>query len=314
MHNEFVWAEKYRPRNIDETILPEDLKATFNRFVESGKFPNLLLHGTSGIGKTTAAIAMLSEMGCEYVLINGSMNNGIDTLRTDIQAFASTVSLVGTGKKYVILDEADYLTANTQAALRNFMEEYSANCGFILTCNFLNKIIEPLHSRCSVISFNFGAKEKPSLATQFYKRVTHILDSEGIGYDKKAVAELINLHYPDYRRILNELQYYSATGKIDSGILRMVSVEELDALIDHLKEKKFTAARKWMAEHSDLDSSVFYKMLYDILPGKVKNTSTIAEVIYTLADYQYKEAFVANPEINRMACVSVIMGTVTDWI
>jgi DNA polymerase III delta prime subunit len=237
IRDDFLWVEKYRPRKIEDTILPEDLKATFQEFVNNGNIPNLLLCGSAGVGKTTVARAMLEEINADYIVINGSMNGNIDTLRNDIRNFAATVSFTG-GRKYVILDEADYLNANsTQPALRNFMEEYSSNCGFILTCNFVNRIIDPLHSRCSVVEFKIGAKEKAELAKQFMQRVCGILDDEKVGYEKKVLAEIITKHFPDWRRVLNELQRYSVRGTIDSGILSSVDNVEIKELVKHLKGK-----------------------------------------------------------------------------
>jgi DNA polymerase III delta prime subunit len=256
---------------------------------------------------------MLDELGADYIVINGSMNGNIDTLRVDIQNFASTVSFSG-GRKYVILDEADYLNANsTQPALRNFMEEFSKNCGFILTCNFANRIIEPLQSRCSVINFNINANDRPKLAAQFFKRVLTILDAERVEYEQKAVAELINTYFPDWRRVLNELQRYAATGRIDTGILRNKGSESIESLIGLLKEKRFNDVRKWVGENSDVDSSTLYRALYDILPTKIASTSSIANAVIILAEYEYKEAFVANPEINRAAAMATLMAELSDW-
>ena len=310
--NEFLWVEKYRPKVVQETILPKGLKATFQQFVDQDNVPNLLLSGRAGVGKTTIAKAMLESMGSDYIIINGSMNGNIDTLRIEISNFASSVSFAG-GRKYVILDEADYLNPNsTQPALRNFMEEYSKNCGFILTCNFKNRIIEPLHSRCSVIEFNIPNAEKAQMAQQFYKRVCHILNEEGVKYDNKAVASMVQSHFPDWRRCLNELQRYSATGSIDSGILKNQSVDNIEKLLKLMKDKNFTQVRKWVAVNNDIDSSALYRYLYDILPTKLKSTQSIADVIIILAEYQYKEAFVANPEINRVAALATIMAE-ADW-
>jgi DNA polymerase III delta prime subunit len=256
---------------------------------------------------------MLDELQADYIIINGSMNGNIDTLRVDIQNFASTVSFSG-GRKYVILDEADYLNPqSTQPALRNFMEEFSKNCGFILTCNFLNRIIDPLHSRCSVINFNITSSDKPKLATQFFKRVCSILDTEGVPYNQKAIAELIQSYFPDWRRVLNELQRYAATGSIDEGILRNKGSETLEELISHLKSKRFNDVRKWVGEHSDIDSATLYRQLYDILPTKLNSSSSIADSIIILAEYEYKEAFVANPEINRVAALITLMAELNDW-
>lgn len=315
MQNDFIWVEKYRPKTISETILPADLKATFQNFVDNKEIPNLILAGRAGIGKTTVAKAMLNELGCDSIIINGSMNGNIDTLRTEIQSFASSVSLMGSGRKYVILDEADYLNANsTQPALRNFMEEFSKNCGFILTCNFVNRIIEPLHSRCSVINFKISNEDKPKLAAEFFKRSLSILEQEGVEYDKRSVADLIGNHFPDWRRVLNELQRYSATGKIDVGILSNADTDKINDLIKFLKEKNYTEARKWIGRNTDIESAQFYRQLYDILPTKVKSSSTVAGIIIVLAESQYKEAFVADPEINRAAAIAQIMGEVTDWV
>ncbi len=310
---EFLWVQKYRPRTVADTILPKDLKDTFQKFVNDKNVPNLLLAGRAGVGKTTIARAMLDELGADYIVINGSMNGNIDTLRVDIQNFASTVSFSG-GRKYVILDEADYLNANsTQPALRNFMEEFSKNCGFILTCNFVNRIIEPLHSRCSVVNFTINSSDRPKLAAQFFKRTLGILDAERVEYEQKAVAELINSYFPDWRRVLNELQRYSATGRIDSGILRNKSSETIEQLIVAMKTKNFNDARKWVAENSDIDSATLYRSLYDVIPTKVSSTSSIADAIIVLAEHEYKEAFVANPEINRMAAIITLMAEISDW-
>lgn len=310
---EFLWVQKYRPRTVEEAILPKDLKDTFQKFVDDRNVPNLLLSGRAGVGKTTVARAMLDELGADYIIINGSMNGNIDTLRVDIQNFASTVSFSG-GRKYVILDEADYLNANsTQPALRNFMEEFSKNCGFILTCNFANRIIEPLQSRCSVVNFSINTSDRPKLAAQFFKRVLTILDAENVAYEQKAVAELINTYFPDWRRVLNELQRYAATGRIDAGILRNKGSESIESLIGLLKEKRFNDVRKWVGENSDIDSSTLYRALYDILPTKIVSTSSIANAIIILAEYEYKEAFVANPEINRAAAMATLMAELSDW-
>lgn len=312
MQNEFLWVEKYRPQTVQDTILPVELKATFQQFVDQKNIPNLLLTGRAGIGKTTIAKAMLEEIGADYIVINGSMNGNIDTLRNEIANFASSISFSG-GRKYVILDEADYLNANsTQPALRNFMEEFSNNCGFILTCNFKNRIIEPLHSRCSVVEFTIRNAEKPKMAGMFFKRTCGILDKEGVTYDQKAVAEFIQLYFPDWRRCLNELQRYASTGKIDAGILANKNDENIDTLIGFMKEKKFTELRKWVAENTDIDSAVLYRQLYDILPKKLKSTQSLASAIIILAEYQYKEAFVANSEINRVAALVTLMAE-ADW-
>jgi len=305
MREEFLWVEKYRPRKIADCILPEDLKATFQQFVNDGNIPNLLLCGGAGVGKTTVARAMLEEINADYYVINGSMNGNIDTLRVDIRNFAATVSFTG-GRKYVILDEADYLTHATQPALRNFMEEFSSNCGFILTCNFVNRIIEPLHSRCSVIEFKIGAKEKATLAKEFLARACAILDQESVGYDKKVLAEVIMKHFPDWRRVLNELQRYSARGTIDSGILASVDNVEIKELLKYLKDREFENMRKWVAQNGSMDVNVLFRKLYDAASTIMKPES-IPPLVLALADYQYKAAFVVDQEINMAACMTQIM-------
>ena len=303
--NNFLWTEKYRPRNISNTILPDDLKSTFDDFIKNG-IPNLLLSGGPGVGKTTTAKAMLDQVGSDYMVINGSMNGGIDTLRNDIKSYASTVSLNGK-RKFVILDEADYLNPqSTQPALRNFMEEYSKNCGFILTANYKNRIIEPLHSRCSVIEFIIHKENKPVLANKFLQRVQDILKEENVEYDKKAVVELIIKHFPDWRRIINELQRYSTSGKIDAGILTQMSDGSFNTLIQALKKKEFNQMRKWVAENLDNDPTTIYRKLYDSCNTNMKETS-IPILVTTIADYQYKSAFVADQEINLVACLTALM-------
>lgn len=308
MSEEFLFTEKYRPKTVEECILPENLKQLFQEFVNQKNVPNLLLSGSAGCGKTTVAKAMLEQLGCDYIVINGSMNGNIDTLRTEIKNYASAVSFSG-GRKYVILDEADYLNPNsTQPALRNFMEEFSGNCGFIMTCNFKNRIIEPLHSRCSVIDFKIKKSDLPNLAAQFLKRACNILDLENIKYDKKVVAALITKHYPDWRRVLNELQRYSVTGKIDEGILVQFSETNFKSLLDCMKSGDFPAVRKWVGENSDMDTDVLFKNLYDtayeiVVPG------SIPDLILILSKYQYQAAFVANPEINLAAAFLEIMST-----
>ena len=309
---EFLWVEKYRPQRVKDTILPDSLKKTFQQFVDQDNVPNLLLTGRAGVGKTTIAKAMLEEIGADYIVINGSMNGNIDTLRVEIANFASTVSFSG-GRKYVILDEADYLNPNsTQPALRNFMEEFSKNCGFILTCNFKNRIIEPLHSRCSVVEFAIPKSEKQAIAGQFYKRVCKILETENVEYDKSTVAELVKTYFPDWRRVLNELQRYSSTGRIDSGILANKSSDNISTLVNLMKDRNFTEVRKWVGENTDIDSTVLYRSLYDVLPPKVGSTQSVADAIIILAEYQYKEAFVADAEINRVAALATLMAEV-EW-
>ena len=307
MLEEFLYVEKYRPKTVSDTILPVSLKQTFQQFVDQKNVPNLLLTGTAGVGKTTIAKAMLEELDCDYIVINGSDEGRlIDTLRTKIKGFASSMSLAG-GRKYVILDEADYLNAETvQPALRNFMEEYSANCGFIMTCNFSNKIIEPLRSRCSVVEFKMAPDDKPKLAGEFFKRVCGILESEGVEYDKATVAEVVKKHFPDNRRVLNELQRYSATGKIDAGILVNFSELGMKELMASMKAKEFTKVRKWVAQNADGDTSAVFRKIYDTAHDYVTPNS-VPQLVVTLADYQYKAAFAADPEINMMAMMTEMM-------
>ena len=305
--SEILWTEQYRPKTVESCILPVSLKKTFQQFVDDKSVPNLLLSGRAGVGKTTVARAMLEEINCDYIVINGSMNGNIDTLRTDINQFASSISFKG-GRKYVILDEADYLNPNsTQPALRNFMEEFSKNCGFIFTCNFKNRIIEPLHSRCSVIDFNIPSEEKPKLAFQFMKRAKSILDEKHLEYDDNVIAALIKKYFPDWRRTLNELQYYSAVGRIDSGILSNATEENFKTLLSYMKDKSFTKLRKWVGENSDIDSTYLFRQLYDNAVSMFKSQS-IPQLVLILADYQYKAAFVADPEINIVACLTTIMA------
>lgn len=306
MLDEFLWTERYRPKTISDTILPEALKTTFQEFVNQGSIPNLLLSGSAGCGKTTVARAMLEELGCDYIVINGSMNGNIDTLRNEIMQFASSVSLTG-GRKYVILDEADYLNPNsTQPALRNFMEEFSKNCGFILTCNFKNRIIEPLHSRCTVIDFRIKKSDLPQLASQMLKRLASILETEGVEYDKAVLVELIKKHYPDWRRCINELQRYSATGKVDSGLLANISEVSYKSLVKFLKEKDFTNTRKWVAEHMDSDATAIFRTLYDTA-SQFLTKNSIPNLVMILAKYQYQQSFVADHEINLTACLVEMM-------
>lgn len=302
--NQFVWAEKYRPRRIEYCILPQNLQNTFQTFIDNKSFPNLLLSGSSGVGKTTVARALLEELGHDYMIINGSLNGNIDTLRTEIKNFASTVSFSG-GRKYVILDEADYLNPqSTQPALRNFMEEYSSNCGFILTCNYLNKIIEPLRSRCSLIEFKIAKNEASQLAGKFFKRCAGILDEQGIKYSKETVAALITKYYPDWRRVLNELQRYSISGDINAGILTCKSIDS-KTIIDLLKKKNFESIRTYVAENIDSLPSV-YEFLYQELHDQCKPNS-IPDLILILAKYQYQSSFVASQEINIAACLAELM-------
>ena len=307
MSNAFLWVEKYRPSTIDECILPDSMKKTFKEFINSGELPNFLFCGGAGVGKTTVAKALCNEIGAEYLFINGSEESGIDILRHKIKNFASSVSLTD-AKKVVILDEADYLNANsTQPALRGFIEEFSNNCRFIFTCNFKNRIIEPLHSRCAVIEFKIDNSEKPKIAAGFYRRVMDILSQEKVQADSKVVAELITKYFPDYRRILNELQRYSVSGVIDSGILVNLSDESYVELIKNLKAKNFTEARKWVAKNSDIESTELFRKLYDKAIDYLEQAS-IPQLVLILAEYQYKAAFVADREINTMAALTEIMA------
>jgi len=306
MRKEFLWVEKYRPRKIADCILPVDLKTTFQQFVNDGSIPNLLLTGTAGAGKTTVARAMLEEIDADYIVFNGSLNVNKDSLRTDIAHYASTVSMTG-GRKYVILDEADYLDAHhVQPSLRNFMEEFSSNCGFILTCNFVNRLIDPLHSRCSVVEFKIGNKEKADLASQFMKRVGTILDTEGVTFDKKVLAQIITKHFPDWRRVLNELQRYSARGSIDAGILAQVDNVEIKELLKYLKAREFENMRKWVAQNASMDVNVLFRKLYDAA-SEIMKPESIPPLVLALADYQYKAAFVVDQEINMAACMTQVM-------
>tara|TARA_R110002020_G_scaffold473289_1_gene702355 strand:- start:2229 stop:3167 length:939 start_codon:yes stop_codon:yes gene_type:complete len=312
MRDEFLWVEKYRPRTVSDTILPDNLKQTFQQFVDNKNIPNLLLAGGPGVGKTTIAKAMLDELECDYIVINGSLSGNIDTLRNDIMQFASSMSLVG-GRKYVILDEADYLNPNsTQPALRNFMEEFSKNCGFIMTCNFKNRIIDPLQSRCSVIDFNIDKKIGQILAAKFMKRVEGILQTESVQFDQKVIAELIMKFFPDWRRVLNELQRYSATGKIDTGILSNLSDENFKNLIGYLKTKNFTEMRKWVATNLDNEPVVLFRRIYDHSNTLMKKGS-VPQLVLTIADYQYKSAFVADQEVNMVACLTQLMAE-CEWV
>tara|TARA_Y100000385_G_scaffold242088_1_gene258869 strand:- start:115 stop:1068 length:954 start_codon:yes stop_codon:yes gene_type:complete len=304
--NEVLWVERYRPRLIEDTILPEQMKNTFRKFVADESVPNLLLTGGPSVGKTTIAKAMLDELGCDYVVKNGSLNVNIDTLRYEISTFASSVSLSG-GRKYVIFDEADYLNATSvQPALRNFIEEYSANCGFIFTCNFKNRIISPLRSRLSEVDFSIEQTERPALAMQFFKRVNAILQQENVDYDKAVVAKVIEKHFPDFRRVLTELQSYAASGKIDEGIFVNLKQESIDELFALLKAKNFTEMRKWVAKNSDQDMNEMFRRIYDAATNKIMLRS-LPGFCVTTADYMYKANFVADQEINMVAYLTEVM-------
>ena len=305
--DQFLWVEKYRPQKIDDCVLPESLKNTFKQYIQQGELPHFLLSGTAGIGKTTVAKALCNEIGAEYIMINGSEESGIDTLRVKIKGFASTVSLTDS-PKVVIIDEADYLQANsTQPALRSFIEEFSSNCRFIFTCNFKNRILEAIHSRCACIDFKIDAKDKQILLGTFFKRASQILKQEGIDFDQKVVAELITKHFPDYRRVLNELQRYSVSGKIDSGILVNMSEESFKDLIKLMKEKDFPNVRKWVGKNSDSDTASLFRELYDTSATHME-AGSIPQLVLILADYQYKAAFVADHELNIMAGLTEVMA------
>jgi DNA polymerase III delta prime subunit len=303
----YLWVEKYRPQTIDECVLPDALKDTFKQYIAKGDLPNFMFAGTAGVGKTTVAKALCNEIGAEYIIINGSdEGRRIETLRTVIRDFASTVSLTDS-KKVVIIDEADYMNAESvQPAMRAFIEDFSSNCRFIFTCNYKNKIIEPLHSRCSVIEFKIDSKDKQQIAGTFFKRACQILTQEEIKYDPKVVAEVISKYFPDYRRVLNELQRYSAAGEIDSGILVNVSEESYKALVKTLKEKDFGGMRKWVAKNADSDPVSLFQNLYTNCSAYMEPAS-IPQLVLVLANYQYKSAFVANQEINIVAAMTEIM-------
>ena len=307
MPDTFLWVEQYRPKTVDECILPKTLKSQLQSYVNKQDISNLILAGGPGVGKTTAARAMLEQIGATYMFINGSEESGIDVLRTKIKNFASTVSLEG-GRKYLILDEADYLNPqSTQPALRGFMEEFHSNCGFILTCNYKNKLIAPLHSRCGVVDFTIPKTEKASLAHQFFQRAVSILKENEIKYNEKVVAELINTHFPDWRRILNELQRYSVSGEIDAGILVNLSEKNIKDLMGMMKKKEFTNVRKWVVDNIDNDPVTMFRAVYDNMYDYLE-PSTIPHVVIILGEYQYKNAFVADPEINMVACLTEIMA------
>jgi DNA polymerase III delta prime subunit len=310
MSNDFLWVEKYRPRTIADAILPDGLKQTFQRMVDTGELPNMLFTGTAGLGKTTVARALCNALALDHIVINGSEEGNIDTLRTKIKQFASTVSLQG-GYKVVILDEADYLNPQSfQPALRGFIEEFSNNCRFILTCNFKNRIIEPLHSRCGVYEFNTSKKEMAQLMAGFMDRVTNILELEKIQCDKNILAELILKFAPDWRRVLNELQRYSVgSNSIDSGILINLSDKNYDDLFVHLKSKDFKKMRQWVVNNIDTDASAIFRAMYDRMSNKV-DAQSIPQLVIILADYQYKNAFVADHELNVVACLTEVMANV----
>jgi len=305
--NEALWVEKYRPRTIADCILPDEYKSTFQSYVDRKEIPHLLLCGGPGTGKTTVARALCEEVGCDYLMINGSDESGIDTFRMKIKNYASSMSLTG-GKKVIIIDEADYLNPNsTQPAMRAAMEEFAVNCTFIMTCNFKNRIIEPLHSRCAVIEFKLRKEEKPKMAASFMKRASEILTNEKVPFDKAVLVEVVKKHFPDYRRTLNELQRYSVSGKIDAGILTNVVDVSINELVKAMKEQNFTAMRKWVADNGSEDPVRIYRKIYDSLYD-VMEKSSIPNAVILLAKYQYQAAFVADQELNLAACMTEIMG------
>jgi len=309
MNTDFLWVEEYRPKTIDDCILPASLKTLFQSFIDKGEISNMLFSGTPGVGKTTVAKALCEQMNCDWIMINGSEEGGIDVLRNKIKNFASTVSLSG-GKKVVILDEADYLNPqSTQPALRGFVEEFHKNCRFILTCNFKNRIIEPLHSRFSNIEFRINNKDKPKLAAQLFERARFILAEQDIAYERAVIAELVNKHFPDNRKLINELQRYSVAGTIDAGVLVNISDENLKSLTGHLKGKEFGEMRKWVVNNLDNDPVKIFRKIYDSLYTTLE-PATIPHAVLIIADYQYKSAFVADQEINLVACLTELMSQV----
>jgi DNA polymerase III delta prime subunit len=305
---QFLWVEKYRPTRIEDCIIPDQVKEQFKQFIAKGEVPNLLLSGSAGTGKTTIARALCNELGCDYIVINGSdEGRQIDTLRTKIRSFASAVSFEGK-TKVVILDEADYMNRESvQPALRGFIETFSENCRFIFTCNYANRLIDPLHSRTTVIDFKLAPSDKPVLASKFLKRMEYILDTEGVEYNQRVLAELLNKYFPDYRRVINELQRYSAGNKVDEGILSNFQEINAKALVESLREKDWKKMRQWVVNNVDTDPQGIFRQIYDTLLPEVKS---VPQLVLLIADYQYKAAFVADQEINLTACLTEIMANV----
>jgi len=306
--SEFLWVEKYRPQKIEDCILPYDIKDTFRQIVQQGNIPNLLLSGTAGIGKTTVAKALCKELGVDYYVINGSDEGRfLDTVRSQAKNFASTVSLLGgSSRKVIIIDEADNTTHDVQLLLRGFIEEFHKTCSFIFTCNFKNKIIEPIHSRCSCIDFQIQKSDKNQIMIQFFGRLIKILDDEGVTYDKNVLAQLIARYYPDWRRVLNELQRYAASGNIDTGILAAMIDSNINQLVDFLQRKDYGNVRKWVVDNLDNDPNIILRNLYDSLYSKLE-PSSIPSAVLVIAKYQYQIAFVADQEINLLAALTEIM-------
>ena len=306
MSDEFLWVERYRPKTVADCILPDRIKKVFQEYVDSENIPNLMLTGSAGVGKTTVAKAMCEQLGLNHLFINSSEERGIDMLRTKIKGYASTISLTG-GRKVIILDEADYLTPEAQAGLRGAIEEFSNNCSFIFTCNFKSRLIDALHSRCSVIDFSLKNDEKPRMAAQLFTRLSVILNKEGVEYDKQVLIKIVEKHFPDYRRTLNELQRYSASGSIDAGTLSQVSdVRKISELVGFLKEGNFGEMRKWVVANSDIEPARIYRRIYDSMYDFFKPQS-IPQAVVIISKYQYQSAFVADQEINLVACLTEMM-------
>ena len=307
MNKQFLWVEEYRPRKVEDCILPPNLKKSFQEFVDAGEFPNLLLSGTAGVGKTSIARALCDELGVSTIVINGSDEGRyLDTVRTRVRNFASSVSLSGSKHKCVIIDEADNMTPDVQSSLRAAIEEYQNNCRFIFTCNYKNKIISPLHSRCSVVDFTLKGKEKATMAGAFFNRVKTILDSEGVNYEPKVVAEVVQKHFPDFRRTLNELQRYSSSGKIDTGILGVSNDINITNLVGYIRKKEFTNMKKWVTQNMDNEPVAIMRKIYDNLYSHF-DPKSIPEAVLVISEYQYKSAFVVDQEINMVAFLTELM-------